>query len=165
MVYESLNWQHGVFVGATVSSEATTAAEYSGHEVMHDPFSSRPFLSYNAGHYIGHWLEMEQPGRRMPKIFHVNWFRRDSQVTIAFETEEKGELYNSILVLQGKFLWPGFGENIRVLDWILRRCSDEKDDIAQMSPVGFIPKSGPMKRLIFLARQITNKCLIFGRID
>ncbi|XP_046461281.1 phosphoenolpyruvate carboxykinase, cytosolic [GTP]-like [Daphnia pulex] len=121
LVYESLNWQHGVFVGATVSSEATTAAEYSGHEVMHDPFSSRPFLSYNAGNYIGHWLEMEKPGCKMPKIFHVNWFRRDSK---------------------GKFLWPGFGDNIRVLDWILRRCSDEKEDIAQMSPVGFIPKKG-----------------------
>jgi phosphoenolpyruvate carboxykinase (GTP) len=80
LVYESLNWQHGVFVGATVSSEATTAAEYSGHEVMHDPFSSRPFLSYNAGNYIGHWLEMEKPGCKMPKIFHVNWFRRDSKV-------------------------------------------------------------------------------------
>lgn len=82
LVYESLNWQHGVFVGATVSSEATSAAEYAGHEVMHDPFSARPFLSYNAGDYINHWLEMEMPGRRMPKIFHVNWFRRDSKVLL-----------------------------------------------------------------------------------
>lgn len=69
-----------MFVGASVSSETTSAAEFQGHDVMHDPFSSRPFLSYNAGNYIGHWLDMEKPGRKMPKIFHVNWFRRDAQV-------------------------------------------------------------------------------------
>ena len=80
LVYQSFNWQHGVFVGATVSSEVTSAAEYQGHQVMHDPFSSRPFLSYNAGHYMDHWLQMEKPGRKMPKIFHVNWFRRNTQV-------------------------------------------------------------------------------------
>lgn len=80
LVYESLSWQHGVYVGASVSSEATAAAEHSGHAVMHDPFSSRPFLSYNAGDYIAHWLKMEQPGRKMPKIFHVNWFRRGDKV-------------------------------------------------------------------------------------
>jgi phosphoenolpyruvate carboxykinase (GTP) len=119
LVYQSLSWQHGVLVGASVSSETTSAAEYQGHEVMHDPFSSRPFLSYNAGQYIDHWLHMEKPGRKMPKIFHVNWFRRDAN---------------------NQFLWPGFGENIRVLDWILRRCGGE--DNAEMSPIGFIPKTG-----------------------
>jgi len=123
LVYQSFNWQHGVFVGATVSSEVTSAAEYQGHQVMHDPFSSRPFLSYNAGHYMDHWLQMEKPGRKMPKIFHVNWFRRNTQ---------------------GDFLWPGFGENIRVLDWILRRCGDE--DIAEISPIGFIPKLGSINQ-------------------
>lgn len=80
LVYESLSWQHGVYVGATVSSEATAAAEHARGAVMHDPFSARPFLSYNAGDYIAHWLEMEQPGRKMPKIFHVNWFRRGEKV-------------------------------------------------------------------------------------
>jgi len=80
LVFETFNWTHGVFVGASVSSEVTSAAEYQGHDVMHDIFSARPFLSYNAGDYIHHWLEMQKPGRKMPKIFHVNWFLRDSQV-------------------------------------------------------------------------------------
>lgn len=119
LVYESFNWKHGVFVGASISSEATAAAEYKGRTIMHDPFAMRPFFGYNAGHYLDHWLSMEKNNRKMPKIFHVNWFRRSSE---------------------GKFLWPGFGENSRVLDWILKRC--EGADIAQPSAVGLIPKPG-----------------------
>ncbi len=88
---------------------------------MHDPFAMRPFFGYNAGDYLQHWLSMEQPGRRMPKIFHVNWFRRDRN---------------------GAFLWPGFGENCRVLDWILRRCRG--DDVAQASPIGLLPRPGTL---------------------
>ena len=88
---------------------------------MHDPFAMRPFFGYNAGKYLEHWLSMDKPGRQLPKIFHVNWFRRDAK---------------------GGFLWPGFGENSRVLDWILKRC--EGEDVAQNSPVGLIPKAGTL---------------------
>lgn len=84
---------------------------------MHDPFAMRPFFGYNFGQYLAHWLSMESPQRQMPKIFHVNWFR-------------KGE--------NGKFLWPGFGENSRVIDWVFRRLDGE--NCAQESPIGFIPK-------------------------
>lgn len=119
LVYEALNWSHGVFVGASVSSETTAAAEHKGSAIMHDPFAMRPFFGYNAGDYLAHWLSMEKPGRKLPKIFHVNWFRR-------------GE--------QGEFLWPGFGENCRVLEWVLKRCNG--DDVAQSSPIGLIPKAG-----------------------
>ncbi|XP_065569320.1 phosphoenolpyruvate carboxykinase [GTP]-like [Artemia franciscana] len=119
LIYETRSWKHGVYAGASVSSEATSAAEYKGHKVMHDPFSARPFLSYNAGKYIEQWLQMEKDNRKMPKIFHVNWFRKNKE---------------------GHYLWPGFGENIRVLDWIMRRCDNEP--IAVESPIGLLPKEG-----------------------
>lgn len=87
---------------------------------MHDPFAMRPFFGYNFGHYLTHWLSMEYvKNAKLPAIFHVNWFRKD---------------------LDGKFLWPGFGDNSRVLDWILRRIDDE--DIAEESAIGLLPKSG-----------------------
>lgn len=85
---------------------------------MHDPFAMRPFFGYNFGHYLQHWLSMEERSKTLPKIFHVNWFRKSSD---------------------GKFLWPGFGENSRVLDWILRRLDNE--DCAQETAIGLIPKS------------------------
>ena len=111
LVYESFNWRHGVLVGAALRSEATAAAEHKGKVIMHDPFAMRPFFGYNFGHYLQHWLNFEKkPNLRLPKIFHVNWFR-------------KGETSN-------QFLWPGFGENSRVLDWICRRV--DGDDIAQV---------------------------------
>jgi phosphoenolpyruvate carboxykinase (GTP) len=119
LVYEAYNWEHGVFVGASVRSEATAAAEDHGKEVLHDPFAMRPFFGYNFGRYVKHWLTMKEqhPNAKLPKIFHVNWFRQDSN---------------------GKFLWPGFGENIRVLDWILKRIDNEP--VAEPSPMGLIPK-------------------------
>lgn len=86
---------------------------------MHDPFAMRPFFGYNFGDYMKHWLSMEhRQGAQLPKVFHVNWFRKDDQ---------------------GQFLWPGFGENSRVLDWIFRRTDGE--DIANESPIGYIPKN------------------------
>jgi len=119
LVFESLSWAHGVFVGAAVKSEATAAAEFKGKQIMHDPMAMRPFMGYNFGKYLEHWLNMEQSGRIMPKIFHVNWFR----------TDEKGN-----------FLWPGFGENIRVIDWICRRAAGEENFIE--SPIGRLPREG-----------------------
>ena len=86
---------------------------------MHDPMAMRPFFGYNFGHYLQHWLDMKQPGRHMPKIFHVNWFRLNKE---------------------GKFLWPGFGDNIRVIDWMCRRVDGE--DIAEPSAIGLLPKKG-----------------------
>lgn len=117
LVYESFSWQHGIFVGASMRSEATAAAEHKGKEVMNDPFAMRPFLGYNFGRYLDHWLSMQdKPNAKMPKIFHVNWFRkRDNE-----------------------FLWPGFGENSRVLEWIFRRTDGE--DIAEARPIGYVPK-------------------------
>ena len=98
LVYQAVSWQHGVFLGASVKSEATAAAEHKGKQVMHDPFSMRPFFGYNFGEYLQHWLDMGDKLQRPPHFFMVNWFR-------------KGQ--------NGGLLWPGFGDNIRVIQWIL----------------------------------------------
>nr|XP_022905792.1 phosphoenolpyruvate carboxykinase [GTP]-like [Onthophagus taurus] len=119
LVYEARDWKHAVLVGASMRSEATAAAEHKGKMIMHDPFAMRPFFGYNFAHYIEHWVSMEKEGRKMPRVFHVNWFRKDAN---------------------GKFMWPGFGENTRVLDWIMRRCNGE--DVAVETPIGWVPKPG-----------------------
>jgi len=119
LVFETFSWEHGVMVGASVKSEATAAAEFKGKSIMHDPMAMRPFMGYNFGHYLQHWLNLNKPGRKMPKIFHVNWFRTNKA---------------------GKFLWPGYGDNIRVIDWMCKRLSGA--DIAVKTPVGLIPKKG-----------------------
>ncbi|XP_056099875.1 phosphoenolpyruvate carboxykinase, cytosolic [GTP] [Rhinichthys klamathensis goyatoka] len=117
LVYEAFDWSHGVFVGAAMRSEATAAAEHTGKVIMHDPFAMRPFFGYNFGQYLSHWLSMQDhPDAKLPKIFHVNWFRKSAS---------------------GRFLWPGFGENIRVLEWMFRRISGEAG--AMPSAVGFLP--------------------------
>ncbi|CAG9764772.1 unnamed protein product [Ceutorhynchus assimilis] len=116
LVYEARDWKHGVLIGASMRSEATAAAEHKGKVIMHDPFAMRPFFGYNFGHYLKHWLSMEERSTNLPKIFHVNWFRKSSE---------------------GKFLWPGFGENSRVLDWILRRLDNE--DCSTETPIGLVP--------------------------
>lgn len=121
LVVEARDWDHGVFMGAAMRSEATAAAEHSGKVVMHDPFAMRPFFGYNFGEYLQHWLSMPRAGRKMPKIFHVNWFRKDQQ---------------------GKFLWPGFGENSRVLDWVLRRCDEQPCHVD--TPLGLVPAPGAL---------------------
>ncbi|KAL3860782.1 hypothetical protein ACJMK2_010852 [Sinanodonta woodiana] len=123
LVYEAFNWQHGVFVGASMRSEATAAAEHKGKVLMHDPFAMRPFFGYNFGQYLQHWLSFQdRPGLKLPRIYHVNWFRKSKD---------------------GKFLWPGFGENSRVLDWIFRRLNGE--DCAEKTPIGMVPKQNALK--------------------
>lgn len=121
LVYEAFSWQHGVFVGATMRSEATAAAEHKGKMIMNDPFAMRPFFGYNFGAYLKHWLSMERRahtyGAEPPKIFHVNWFRKDEN---------------------GKFMWPGFGDNIRVLEWILKRINNEP--CHEKTAIGYVPK-------------------------
>jgi len=119
LVFETRSWAHGIFVGACVKSEATAAAEFKGKAIMHDPMAMRPFMGYNFGNYLQHWLNVGKPPHKTPKIFHVNWFRVDKD---------------------GQFLWPGFCDNIRVLDWICRRLDNE--DIAVETPIGLIPKKG-----------------------
>lgn len=122
LVYEAFNWQHGVFIASSMCSETTAAAEHSGKTIMRDPFAMRPFFGYNAGHYFKHWLNLERDEtHKLPKIFHVNWFRRDAN---------------------GGFLWPGFGENCRVLKWICDRIDNK--DVAENSPVGLIPKNNTL---------------------
>jgi phosphoenolpyruvate carboxykinase (GTP) len=116
LVYESFNWQHGVFVGSTMASELTAAQVGKVGEVRRDPMAMVPFSGYNMADYFRHWLEMGKRMRRAPKIFHVNWFRSDEN---------------------GKFLWPGFGENLRVLEWILDRCNNKVRAVE--TPIGYLP--------------------------
>ncbi|MDD5108649.1 MAG: phosphoenolpyruvate carboxykinase (GTP) [Candidatus Omnitrophica bacterium] len=116
LVYESFNWQHGVFVGATMGSELTAAQVGKIGAVRRDPMAMLPFCGYNMAEYFKHWLNMGKLMVKSPKIFHVNWFRTDEQ---------------------GKFLWPGFCENLRILEWILDRCNNKVD--AMETPIGYIP--------------------------
>ncbi len=117
LVYQSRSWQHGVFVGSSLASETTAAAAGKVGVVRRDPMAMLPFCGYNMGEYFGHWLNMGKKAGNPPKIFHVNWFR----------TNDKGD-----------FLWPGYGENFRVLEWIIKRC--EEGVGAEESLIGFIPK-------------------------
>ncbi|MCH9609760.1 MAG: Phosphoenolpyruvate carboxykinase [GTP] [Chlamydiales bacterium] len=116
LITEAFDWNHGVFLGASISSEMTAAAAGEIGKVRHDPFAMLPFCGYNMGDYFAHWVEMGQQ-RKLPKIYAVNWFR-------------KGE--------EGNFLWPGFGENIRILKWIFERT--EGMDHAVEKPIGYLPK-------------------------
>jgi len=117
LVYESFSWQHGVFVASTMGSELTAAQVGKIGEVRTDPMAMYPFCGYNMAEYFMHWLAMGKRMAKAPKIFHVNWFRADES---------------------GKFLWPGFGENLRVLEWILDRCNNKVD--ALKTPIGYIPR-------------------------
>ncbi|KAG8301182.1 Protein kinase C-like 1 [Homalodisca vitripennis] len=226
LVYEAFDWEHGVFIGASMRSEATAAAEFKGKVIMHDPFAMRPFFGYNFGQYLEHWLSMnKKPGVQLPKIFHVNWFRKGDKYSrlsnarahrpggidklLAKKSVQKqiseqprvrevpeGErlavgsgmsislykLYGSCLahagrcmqrrskgaccnldsydrriigtkyllvvmmlavVTVGQFLWPGFGENVRVLDWILNRV-ENKPNTAAKTAIGYIPTTSAL---------------------
>ncbi|QYR53436.1 phosphoenolpyruvate carboxykinase (GTP) [Lysobacter soyae] len=121
LVFEARDWTHGVLVGAAMGSETTAAATGAVGVMRRDPMAMKPFCGYNFADYFGHWLSMENAGSKMPKVFHVNWFR-------------KGD--------DGSFLWPGFGDNIRVLEWMIKRVKDEVG--AETTPIGHLPKAGDL---------------------
>lgn len=123
LVAESFDWTHGTFMGSTVSSETTAAATGAVGQIRRDPFAMLPFCGYNMGDYFAHWIETGKNAdqAKLPKIFYVNWFRKDEN---------------------GKFIWPGYGENIRVLEWIFNRVDGA--DIAVETPKGFLPKPGSL---------------------
>jgi phosphoenolpyruvate carboxykinase (GTP) len=124
LVTESFGWDHGVFLGANVASEKTAAAEGTVGELRRDPFAMLPFCGYNMGDYFGHWLalgaEAPDPGK-LPRLYYVNWFRKDES---------------------GRFVWPGFGENSRVLKWIVQRLTGEAEAVA--TPIGNLPAPGSL---------------------
>lgn len=118
LVYQAFDWTHGTYVGSAVSSETTAAATGAVGVLRHDPMAMKPFIGYNVGDYWAHWLEMgEKLGENAPKIFNVNWFKKDEN---------------------GNFMWPGFGDNMRVLDWIIKRCEGTVD--ANETAIGYLPK-------------------------
>jgi len=122
LVYEAFNWQHGTYLGATMTSEKTAAAAGKVGELRHDPMAMLPFCGYHMGDYWQHWLDMgERGGDKMPRVFHVNWFRKDSE---------------------GKYVWPGFGDNMHVLKWIVERCEGHGGSVE--TPIGSLPDPSTM---------------------
>src|SRR4029077_2359265 len=118
LVTESFDWQHGTFLGATTSSETTAAAAGKVGQLRRDPMAMLPFCGYNMGNYFSHWLKIgATPRAKLPKIFFVNWFRKDER---------------------GNFLWPGYGENSRVLKWVFERCDGSAKAVE--TPIGRLPR-------------------------
>jgi phosphoenolpyruvate carboxykinase (GTP) len=117
LVFEARDWTHGVLVGASMASETTAAATGAVGVVRRDSMAMKPFAGYNFADYFAHWLSFDKPGAQLPKIFHVNWFRKNDQ---------------------GKFMWPGFGDNLRVLEWMLKRVTGQAGAVE--TPVGNLPK-------------------------
>lgn len=118
LVYEAFSWAHGTFLGACISSETTAAAKGEVGKLRHDPFAMLPFCGYNMGDYFAHWLKVGASSAKMPRIYHVNWFRKDAS---------------------GQFLWPGFVDNFRVLKWIFERTNDQAPAAAVHTPIGYLP--------------------------
>jgi len=136
LVLEAFDWNHGVYLGAAVASETTAAAQ--GQEIgviRRDPFAMLPFCGYNMGDYFGHWLGLGDRSDKLPKIFHVNWFRQSDQ---------------------GTFLWPGFGDNVRVLRWIVERCRG--GGAAVETPIGYVPAAGALD-LTGIEKQVPPRAL------
>jgi phosphoenolpyruvate carboxykinase (GTP) len=123
LVIESFDWDHGVFLGVNIASEKTAAAEGTVGELRHDPFAMLPFCGYNMGDYFTYWLKIghTHDPAKLPRLFYVNWFRKDAS---------------------GRFVWPGFGENIRVLRWIIGRLSGQAEAVA--TPIGYLPAPGSL---------------------
>ncbi|MGE0486967.1 MAG: phosphoenolpyruvate carboxykinase (GTP) [Gammaproteobacteria bacterium] len=122
LVFEALDWNHGVFAGAAMASETTAAATGKVGQVRRDPMAMKPFCGYNFGDYWAHWLSFGPRSDKLPRIFHVNWFRKDGD---------------------GKFIWPGFGDNMRVMEWILSRCDGKAE--AVKTPIGLLPEADDLK--------------------
>jgi len=118
LVYQAKSWDHGVLIGASVASETTAAATGEVGVVRRDPMAMKPFCGYNFADYWSHWLSFSERTEKLPNIFHVNWFRQSED---------------------GDFLWPGFGENLRVLQWIIQRCKGEVG--AKETAIGYLPES------------------------
>ena len=116
LVFEARDWTHGVLVGAAMGSETTAAATGAVGVLRRDSMAMKPFCGYNFADYFSHWLSFDKEGAKLPKIFHVNWFRKGAD---------------------GKFLWPGYGENLRVLEWIIGRCDGSRSAVE--TPVGLVP--------------------------
>jgi len=122
LVFEALDWEHGVFAGAAMASETTAAATGKVGQVRRDPMAMKPFCGYNFGDYFAHWLSFSGRSQHLPRVFHVNWFRKDAD---------------------GRYMWPGFGDNMRVLEWVVRRCAGEAE--AVKTPVGYVPEVGSLE--------------------
>jgi phosphoenolpyruvate carboxykinase (GTP) len=123
LIHEAFDWEHGVFLGAQMSSETTAAAAGAVGKLRRDPMAMLPFCGYHMGDYWAHWLRIgERDGAQLPKVFYVNWFRKDLE--------------------SGRFLWPGFGENSRVLEWVFRRCDDAVEAVD--TPIGRVPTPGSL---------------------
>ncbi len=121
LVFQARDWRHGVLLGASMASETTAAATGAVGVVRRDPMAMKPFCGYNFGDYFAHWLSFDIPSAKLPQIFHVNWFRKASD---------------------GSFIWPGFGDNLRVLEWMLARVEGRVDALA--TPIGYLPKGGDL---------------------
>jgi phosphoenolpyruvate carboxykinase (GTP) len=144
LVYQAFNWSHGVYVGATMGSEMTAAAAGTIGKVRRDPMAMLPFCGYNMGAYFGHWLEMRKYLTSLPRFFHVNWFRKDDD---------------------GSFLWPGYGENMRVLEWIFKRCNGAA--AGYETQIGWTPafEDFNIQGLDGFTKETYNKCMAFNRAE